>query len=64
MILNTKVILRYPGGTEADYQKKTLPILLQLSKKSFVLPGHGEPYFLSDVEYSDGVFQRYDGGRN
>lgn len=46
LIQNTPVILRYPGGSEDEYQNKTLPILRKLSKGLIVMPGHGEAYIL------------------
>lgn len=51
MIPDTPVILRYPGGSKKEYIEKTLPYLLHLPKHLTVLPGHGEPYKLQDMEY-------------
>lgn len=46
LIPKVPVILRYPGGSEDEYQNKTLPILRNLSNGLIVMPGHGESYVL------------------
>ena len=40
------VILRLPGGSEADYQAKTRPFLQNLPSGLHICPGHGAPYRL------------------
>ena len=40
------VILRLPGGSEADYQAKTRPFLENLPSGLHICPGHGAPYRL------------------
>jgi Zn-dependent hydrolases, including glyoxylases len=58
MIEGIPVILRYPGGSVADYKKITLPYLLALSAEYMVFPGHGEPYRRRDVIYAEDKFSR------
>lgn len=44
------VILRFPGGNEEDYKNIALPYLRSLNKKLIVMPGHGDPFALSDTK--------------
>lgn len=41
-----EVILRLPGGSQADYDQITLPFLNTLPKGITICPGHGERYVL------------------
>ena len=44
------VILKFPGGNKDDYEKEALPFLKKLSKDSFIMPGHGEPFILKEAK--------------
>lgn len=50
LLQNDPVILRFPGGNPDDYQKKALPYLQKLDKSMIVMPGHGDPFILSDTK--------------
>ena len=45
-----QVILRFPGGNKDDYEKMALPYLQSLDKKLIVMPGHGDPFGLSETK--------------
>ena len=46
LLPDREVILRLPGGSEADYQAKTRPFLENLPSGLHICPGHGAPYRL------------------
>ena len=43
-------ITRFPGGNTNDYKHIALPYLRSLDKNLIVMPGHGEPFVLSDTK--------------
>lgn len=49
LLQNDPVILRFPGGNKDDYKKIALPYLLSLDRKLIVMPGHGNPFVLSET---------------
>lgn len=44
------VITKFPGGNPADYKRIALPYLQSLDRSLIVLPGHGDPFVLSETE--------------
>lgn len=50
LLRDDDVILRFPGGNKEDYKNIALPYLRSLDKKLIVMPGHGEPFVLSDTK--------------
>lgn len=42
-------ILKFPGGNKDDYENIALPYLKDLSKDCIVMPGHGDPFVLSET---------------
>ena len=59
LIATNETILRFPGGSEADFQSKTLPYLLSLPMDTIVYPGHGESFRLWEHEL---MREEVDGG--
>lgn len=49
LLKDVPVITRFPGGNKEDYEKVTLPYLQSLNKKLVVMPGHGDPFVLSET---------------
>lgn len=43
------IITKFPGGNTKDYQEFALPYLQSLDKKLIVMPGHGDPFSLSET---------------
>lgn len=50
LIPGEAVILRLPGGSEADYRRAAEPFLHQLPPGLRICPGHGTPYILTGRE--------------
>lgn len=48
LILNTPVITRFPGGSEEEFRAKTLGYLEGLSDDTYILPGHGETFYMKE----------------
>lgn len=44
------VILKFPGGNKDDYEKEALSYLINLSKDSIIMPGHGDPFILKETK--------------
>lgn len=49
-LLKDDVILRFPGGNKEDYKNIALPYLRSLDKNLIVMPGHGDPFALSETK--------------
>lgn len=49
------VILRFPGGSETDYERYARPYLHALPPESIILPGHGDPFVLKDRKIAEYV---------
>ena len=49
LIQDTSVITTFPGGNKVDFENIALPYLKNLSKKTIVMPGHGDPFILKDT---------------
>lgn len=49
LILNTPVITRLPGGSIEQYESITLPYLKKIKSDTLVLPGHGETFYMNEV---------------
>ena len=45
------VIIRFADSQKHLYEKKTLPYLCSLKKTMIALPGHGDPFILSETKY-------------
>lgn len=60
-LLGLPTITRFPGGDQEQYDTVTLPFLLSLPEDTLFLPGHGENYLRSEVQYSNGCFSRKQG---
>lgn len=43
------VITRFPGGNKEDFERIALPYLQSLDKNLIVMPGHGDPFVLSET---------------
>lgn len=50
LLRDDDVILRFPGGNKEDYKNIALPYLRSLDKKLIVMPGHGDPFVLSETK--------------
>ena len=50
LLEDNAVITRFPGGNTNDYKHVALPYLRSLDKNLIVMPGHGEPFVLSDAK--------------
>lgn len=50
LLQDTAVILRFPESDEKIYKEVTLPYLYSLDKKLIVMPGHGDPFVLSETK--------------
>lgn len=44
------VITKFPGGNTKEYQEFALPYLQSLDRSLIVMPGHGDPYVLSETK--------------
>lgn len=55
LLLETKVITRFPGGSKASYLTKTLPFLKNLSNDINVYPGHGSVFRLGEKNIQNEV---------
>lgn len=53
LIPGEAVILRLPGGSEAEYLESTRPFLAGLPLGTAICPGHGTPYMLTEKERSE-----------
>ena len=50
------IIVSFPNGSKQDYLEKTLPIFeKELKCNMILLPGHGEPFVLSDIMKGDKI---------
>lgn len=50
LLEDNAAITRFPGGNTNDYKHVALPYLRSLDKNLIVMPGHGEPFVLSDAK--------------
>lgn len=57
LIADAKTITRFPTGNQEDYEKFTLPYLQAISSDNWILPGHGRPFQMKNVLYSDDYFR-------
>lgn len=62
-LLGLPTITRFPGGDQAQYDAVTLPFLLSLPEDTRLLPGHGESFLKSEVQYINGCFSKNKGRR-
>lgn len=60
-LLDLPTITRFFGGSQTEYDNLALPFLLSLPEDTLFLPGHGENYLRSEVQYSNGCFSRKQG---
>ena len=58
LIPNIPVITRYPGGSEKEFMNKTLPYLKKINPFVYIMPGHGEPCLMNELEYKEGCFRK------
>lgn len=49
LLKDIPVITRLPGGSNKDYETKTMPFLCCLNQSLYVYPGHGEPGFMEEM---------------
>ena len=47
--LDYELITRFPGGSKKDYQKTTLPLLLNMEPDITVYPGHGRSFKMKEI---------------
>lgn len=57
LIPDVPVVTRFPGGSMADYEAFTLPVLKDIDPGKMILPGHGEPVMYRALRYRDGAFR-------
>ena len=50
LLEDNAAITRFPGGNTDDYQNIALPYLRSLDKNLIVMPGHGDPFVLSETK--------------
>lgn len=62
LIPNIAVITRYPGGSAEEYQEMTLPYLQSIPAQRYVMPGHGMPCRMCELEYRNGCFMNVGSG--
>lgn len=53
LILNKPVITKFPSGNKNDYINITKIMLEKFDKRFKVLPGHGEPFYLYEYDFSE-----------
>ena len=51
VLKDTPIITRFPGGKQEDFQTKSLPYLMSLSRNIQVYPGHGTPFMLEEANW-------------
>ncbi len=51
LLEDSSAITRFPGGNTKDYNEIAIPYLQSLDKKLIVMPGHGDPFVLSEAKY-------------
>ena len=49
LIKGVPVITRFPGGSSEDYNCITIPYLKLLKNEMLIMPGHGGPFYKSEV---------------
>lgn len=49
LLQNTPIITRFAESNKVDYALLALPYLQSLSRDSIILPGHGEPFTLTET---------------
>ncbi len=49
LLEDDETILRFPESSEKIYMEKALPYLRSLKKSMIVMPGHGDPFVLSET---------------
>lgn len=49
LLQNEPTITRFPESNKADYETIALPYLQSLSKDTIIMPGHGDPFLLSET---------------
>lgn len=49
LIYNTSVITRFPGGSEEEYKKYTVPYLDRISDNTLIIPGHGNVFYMKEM---------------
>lgn len=57
LIPNIEVITRFPGGNRQEYEKITLPYLLNLDENVCIMPGHGKPIQKNKLYFNQKFFQ-------
>lgn len=60
-LLDLPTITRFFGGSQTEYDNLALPFLLSLPEDTLFLPGHGESFLRSEVQYISGCFSRKQG---
>lgn len=50
LLEDNAAITRFPGGNTKDYKEIALPYLQSLDKNLIVMPGHGDPFVLSETK--------------
>jgi glyoxylase-like metal-dependent hydrolase (beta-lactamase superfamily II) len=50
LLQNSPVILSFRESVKEDYEKTALPYLKALPKDTIIMPGHGNPFVLSETE--------------
>lgn len=50
LLQNNPVILSFRESVKEDYEKIALPYLKALPKDTIIMPGHGDPFVLSETE--------------
>lgn len=58
LIPDIPVITRYPGGSENEFISVTLPYLRGIQPNAYIMPGHGMPCRMEELEYKDGYFRK------
>lgn len=50
LLQENDTITRFPGGNTDDFNNVALPYFMSLSKDTIIMPGHGEPFLLSNAK--------------
>lgn len=61
LIPDIPVITRFPGGSAEEYNDKTLPYLKNINPDTYIMPGHGIPCRMNELQYENGCFRKVNG---
>lgn len=51
LLKEERTILRFPEGEKEKYENITLPYLRGLGKETIIIPGHGDPFRITESKF-------------